>query len=102
MIGTSPDQMLPSTPMTSPTPQAQPRRLGPAQQPQQQPMGMGMPQQNGKGESETDFAALMPMTDPSWIPPARPSQLREESSTPTFAVDLMRRHLPTHTGPRRL
>jgi hypothetical protein len=73
---------LPSTPMTGPTSSLQRRRLE------------SIPQQDGNGESETDFAA--------YTPPARPSDLEAESMTPTFAVQLGRRHLNNPMQRRRL
>lgn len=91
MITSQTDQMLPSSPMTGPS--STPSLPGPAKR-----KLSDIPQQDGNGESETDFAAMVP----DYVVPARPSTLRDDAETPTFVVQLGRRHLPHLFGPRRL
>ena len=84
----NPSEMLPSLPMTGPQtsePRPQRRRLGsPAE----------LPQQDGTGESEMDFAV--------YRPPSYPEALATESRAPIFPVQMARRHLPNALGRRRL
>lgn len=91
---TDSSQSLPSLPMTGTM--SQRRRLdapqpdGQGQQPGQQPGQQGMDPMDPMGMGN------------DYVPPGRPSTLRVEAETPTFAVQLARRHLGTPFGPRRL
>lgn len=96
-----PDQMLPSLPMTGPTnasgPKPAARRLE-GQPAKPDGMGMGM----GKMMKMSPEAEMAQQMADDYVVPARPSTLRMEAETPTQAIRLSQRRLPTMTGPRRL
>lgn len=84
---TQDDPASPSLPMTGPTDQGS---------------GGGMGPQKRRLDSQEQAPSSAGVDPWAWQAPGTPADLKEEADTPTFAVQLIRRHLQDPMGPRRL